>query len=224
MPPATTGGIRRRNPLVYAFVFIIGLLILEQILQQFSPDQLEDLMRDLGLYESFQYFIDTWWPIIQVFSVLVSILLLIGIWYCRKQIIAIRKAENEELYPAEEEVPAGLPGETDTLPGVDDTQSKWQKVLSYVDSDNPSDWRQAILEADIMLEEMLDAMTYDGEGVGEKLKQADKASFTTLDKAWEAHKVRNAVAHEGASYRITQREARRVIELFRQVFQEFNYI
>jgi len=224
MPPASTGGIRRRNPLAYLAVFVVILILLEQALEQFSPQHLEAFLREMGVYETMFGLYQTWWPVVQVVAVFISIALLIGIFYCRKQIIAIRKAENEELYPPQEDAPAGLPGETDVLPGADDAQSKWQEVLAYVDSENPSDWRQAILEADIMLEEMLDAMTYDGEGVGEKLKQASKAEFTTLDKAWEAHKVRNAVAHEGASYRITQREARRVTELFRQVFQEFSYI
>jgi len=197
-----------------------AVLILGELIRRITSSRLQELLERLGIYQA----LVEWWPIIQILSVVISILLLIGIFYCRRKIIEIREEEKKELYPSEEEVPAGLPGEADVLPGADTAQSRWQQVLAHVDADSPSDWRQAIIEADIMLDDMLGVMPYEGDSVGEKLKQASKAEFTTLDKAWEAHKVRNAVAHEGASYRITQREARRVIDLFRQVFQEFNYI
>ena len=71
---------------------------------------------------------------------------------------------------------------------------------------------------------MLDKSGYRGEGIGEQLKSADKSDFTTIDDAWEAHKIRNSIAHEGASFMITEREAKRVIGLYKKVFEEFDYI
>jgi hypothetical protein len=101
---------------------------------------------------------------------------------------------------------------------------KWERVLTHIESLNENDWRLAIIEADIMLAELLDTMHLNGDSIGEKLKGIEKSDFTTLDKAWEAHKVRNEIAHAGGDFRISQREALRVVELYKDVFKEFQFI
>ena len=96
--------------------------------------------------------------------------------------------------------------------------------MAHVDSPNTSDWRQAIIEADIILGDVLTRMKYQGEGIGEQLKGANKADFKTMDQAWEAHRIRNQKAHEGSDFAMSQHEAKRVINLYKQVFEEFFYI
>jgi len=100
----------------------------------------------------------------------------------------------------------------------------WLHVVALLDSHNQNDWRQAIIEADIMLDEMLGKMGYDASSVGEKLKMIEPSDFTTLDDAWEAHKVRNRLAHQGKDYPLGQTAARQVIGLYEKVFKEFYYI
>ncbi len=75
-----------------------------------------------------------------------------------------------------------------------------------------------------MLDDMVDAMGYEGEGLGERLKQIERSDFNTLNQAWEAHKIRNNIAHAGSDFTLTQREVRRVIDLYKQVFDEFDFI
>ena len=101
---------------------------------------------------------------------------------------------------------------------------KWKIITDHIESETANDWRLAILEADIALGEMLDKLGFRGEGIGEQLKSIDKSDFTTIDDAWEAHKIRNSIAHEGASFLITEREAKRVIGLYKKVFEEHGYI
>ena len=100
---------------------------------------------------------------------------------------------------------------------------QWIKILAYLEPDNQSDWKQAIIEADNLLDEMVAAMPYPGENLGERLKNVEPSDFLTLQDAWEAHKVRNQVAHE-SGFTLTRREARRVMELYERVFREFNFI
>ncbi|HEY4517854.1 MAG TPA: hypothetical protein VJI74_03125, partial [Candidatus Paceibacterota bacterium] len=85
-------------------------------------------------------------------------------------------------------------------------------------------WKQAIIDADVLLERMIDVMGYRGENLGEKLKAIERSDFKNLDNAWEAHKIRNQVAHEGSNFVLTEREAKRVIDLYRQVFEEFKFL
>ncbi|MEX0918521.1 MAG: hypothetical protein WDZ85_00935 [Candidatus Paceibacterota bacterium] len=99
----------------------------------------------------------------------------------------------------------------------------WEKILAYLELDNPSDWKLAIIEADVMLDKLVSRMGYPGNNLGERLKTIEPSDFLTLQDAWEAHKARNAIAHE-ASYQLSHHEARRVIGLFKRVFEEFYFI
>jgi len=105
-----------------------------------------------------------------------------------------------------------------------ETSKRWGKIVEHINSSNPSDWRFAILECDIILDEMLTKMNYHGETLSDKLKAVEKSDFLTIDKAWEAHRVRNDIAHEGSNFEISDSEARRVVSLYEEVFKEFHYI
>lgn len=146
-------------------------------------------------------------------SLILILLFLAGIIYSLIRIRQIRREENEEL------------GKIIVVKGTaEKKKEKWNQLVDLASSENESDWRLAIIEADTMLDDMLDVMGYKGEGIGEKLKQIEKSDFTTLNQAWEAHKVRNNIAHAGSDFVLTQREVRRVIDLYKQVFEEFEFI
>lgn len=101
---------------------------------------------------------------------------------------------------------------------------RWEHVKSLMGSRNSSDWRQAIVEADIILDTMLNAMNYEGNSIGEKLKKIEPSDFLTLNKAWEAHKIRNKIAHTGSGFELSKDEAERAIKMYQHVFDEFFYI
>ena len=101
---------------------------------------------------------------------------------------------------------------------------KWMRVEKHIESENPSDWRLAVLECDIILEEMVEVMGYRGENLGERLKQVERSDFNTIDQAWEGHKIRNTIAHEGSDFVLSHHEAKRVVGLYKQVFGEFKFI
>lgn len=145
------------------------------------------------------------------------IVMLIGIIVAAERKKAIRRKEKEIYNPKVKE-------EKDEERGDPGLTLRWRKIIEHVETENPNDWKQAIMEADIILGEILDKMGYQGEGIGEKLRRVEKADFQTLDQAWEAHKIRNIIAHEGASYELTKHEAKRVVNLYKQVFEEFFYI
>jgi hypothetical protein len=100
---------------------------------------------------------------------------------------------------------------------------RWANIQGLIRSYNANDWKQAIMEADIMLDDMLKKMGYQGKSIGDRLKTVESADFMTLDEAWEAHKFRNRIAH-GSSYVLTKDEAERVIKMYEKVFSEFFYV
>jgi hypothetical protein len=147
-----------------------------------------------------------------------SLFFFIGIIYCVEQLKYIRKKEDEiskvKVVPAFEDVPASENVMT----------KRWESVKAHIATDNPNDWRQAIIDADIILDDILNRMGYHGESVGEKLKRVAKGDFATLDDAWEAHKVRNQIAHEGSALGLNHHEAKAAIDRYKRVFEEFYYI
>src|SRR3989344_1467175 len=157
----------------------------------------------------------TRWETFVALSVLVSLLLAAGIIYCIMRILQIRHNERLRLEASSESV---------VIKDVSKTQLRWNRVLEQVHSDSEQNLRLAILEADIMLNELLDVFGYRGETMADKMKTVDSAQFKTIDLAWEAHKMRNAVAHKGMMQELTPREAQRVIGLYAQLFREFKFI
>lgn len=102
--------------------------------------------------------------------------------------------------------------------------SRWQYIKQLIESPQESDWRQAIIEADIMLDETLTRNGYMGGSIGDKLKTANPQRFMTLQNAWEAHKVRNDIAHQGSAFQLSNHLAFRTIQNYEAVFREFNEI
>lgn len=155
-------------------------------------------------------------------SILVSIVLFVGIIYSVERLKSIRKKEDIIL-SAKADMGYEIVSKNNEQSNPE-MAHRWDTVLNHVESQNKNDWRQAVIEADIILGDLLIKMGYRGAGIGEQLKRATKSDFKTLDEAWEAHKIRNELAHNGSDFEFNQHEARRVIHLYRKVFEEFFYI
>lgn len=173
-----------------------------------------------GLLSSLFFFLrDSVWPIIKLALAVGGALAAGGLAYSLIKLTAINKIENAIFKP--KVVPIGA-----LVGGVKEEakNARWEKVVELSNSSNPSDWRLAIIEADVMLEERLSAMGLLGDSVGDMLKSVGEGDMVTLDAAWEAHKVRNRIAHSGSEFDLNERETRRTISLFEAVLKELKVI
>lgn len=158
-------------------------------------------------------FFSTIWSIVIVLSYIVSLaalLLLVFTTVRIRQILEDEEHKYSTLSPDEAE------RRTDN--------SRWAHIMMLIGSPQESDWRQAIIEADIMLEEMLIERKYEGETTSERLERADPAALKSLPFAKEAHQVRKELAHYGASYKLDDNIAYRTIKNYETVFVEFGEI
>jgi len=162
-------------------------------------------------FSSLIVFLSQLWLWIVYVGYAVSVIALFMIIYTTVRLFELRKRE-EEYYG--------------TLILAPDAESgghpRWEHIKELVDGPNPSQWREAIIEADILLDETLSRAGYEGESVSEKLKSADQ--FASLQDAWEAHKVRNQIAHEGSTFDLTESLARRTVARYEAVFREFKVV
>ncbi len=152
------------------------------------------------------------------FSLVLSLLLIFAVVWSSIKLMKVRKQMHDALNLPNQAVVKDGPAPAPVV------NQKWESVLTRINSTNPSDWKLAILECDIMLAEILEKMGYMQESIGDKLKAIEPSDFTNIEAAWEAHKIRNAIAHEGSDFMINEREAKRVIALYEAVFREFEFI
>lgn len=101
---------------------------------------------------------------------------------------------------------------------------RWSKTLNYLFSQHSSDWKLAIIEADSMLESLLEQLGFRGASLGDRLKLANQDNFPNLTIAWDVHTIRNRIAHEGLAFELSQHEAKRVIALYERIFHDYGYI
>jgi hypothetical protein len=151
------------------------------------------------------------WIWINVVGYALSVVGLFIIVYCTVRLFELRKREHEYYHTP--------------LAGAQTGESpRWKRIQTLAAGTSQSEWREAIIEADIMLEDVLTSAGYEGDGVGEKLMSADPKQFQTLQDAWEAHKVRNLIAHEGSAFNISDTLTHRTIARYESVFREFKAI
>ena len=101
---------------------------------------------------------------------------------------------------------------------------KWHYILTLAESPNDSDWRVAIMEADSMMEDILRERGLSGSTLSELLEGAKESGYRSIQDAWDAHIIRNKIAHEGADFPLSQVEVRRVIKMYQNFFEELEVI
>lgn len=142
-----------------------------------------------------------------------AVVILGGVFWLTLRIRDIKKAEREKYTP--------IPAEENEAKAL---LIQWQVVLNHVNSESPAEWKLAILEADNLLDEILDAEGYQGETIGEKLKAMDPGTIHSYNDLWEAHKMRNQIAHETTTMELSKKAARDTINKFEAAFRELGHI
>lgn len=152
-----------------------------------------------------------------VLGLILTFVLLILIVYVQ---IRLHQVEHEGFHRLEVHAVAHAEPEVESHPG----NERWERIVELANSANASDWRRAVLEADIMLGDVLNGVGYPGASVGEQLRHANPIQMTTLDLAWKAHKLRNDIAHQGEGLQLTERDVRTAIDYYKRVFEELGAI
>lgn len=96
---------------------------------------------------------------------------------------------------------------------------KWNKLIERIKSGDERDLRLAIIEADVLVDEVLKEHGHPGSDMGERLKSIYPNEFSNINELWEAHKIRNRLVHE-ADFHLSIQEYKRIIEIYHRVLEE----
>jgi hypothetical protein len=168
-------------------------------------------------WDSFLISVGHWWDIYSVIAILLSLVFFVGFIYAKLRYAQVSDMEQMALREGEAKWATRHEGAGSKNP-------RWETIQKRVAENSPESWRIAIIEADILLDEALTDAGYTGQSIGDKLKTANPHSFTTIQDAWEAHKVRNQIAHAGSDFILTKKTAQETIVQFERVFREFGII
>lgn len=163
-------------------------------------------------YAVFQAFLAHVWTIIVIIGYIVAVLGFFIIIYVTVRLFELRAREHEYY------------GTVIAAPESGGKNARWEHIERLMEGGSMSEWREAIIEADIMLDDMLSRQGYVGDGVSEKLRMVERSDFNSLNNAWEAHKVRNRIAHDGMAFDLSETLAQRTIANYEAVFREFKLI
>lgn len=151
------------------------------------------------------------WSVLGLASFVFSLFAFFVLAYCTVRLYQIKEQEEHERWSDLDPIVAEH----------DKDHSRWAHIQELIESSQERDWREAVMEADIMLEDALIDRGYPGDTTGERLKNAPLA---TIEEAWDAHKVRNQIAHEGVMFELDDHLAYRTIKKYENVFRELGEI
>ena len=154
-----------------------------------------------------------------IFLFLLALLFIAGIFYYLYLAYEIRQEEVQHVdhwHAPETHAPSAEP--------ANPRLQRWEKVVGLFNSSDHASWRLAIIEADTMLDELMQYLGFDGLSLGERLKSVSPRVFPPLQDAWEVHNLRNKLAHEGLSYDIQPDEAIRARKIYENIFRGYNFI
>lgn len=102
-------------------------------------------------------------------------------------------------------------------------KDSWQGVLIHINSNNESDWKLAIIEADKLADNLLIQKGYKGDSMAERLTSIEKNELRSIDLLWEAHKTRNRIAHK-TGFKLSHHEATKAISYYKEALEELTQL
>lgn len=103
-------------------------------------------------------------------------------------------------------------------------QKRWNKVKERIKSDNPSQYKVAIIEADAIAEEILGGIGYGGENMSQKLEQVGEMHLDEHSQTLaEVHKLRNRIVHE-ADFEIDQEMASAAVQVYENFLKYLEFL
>jgi hypothetical protein len=94
-----------------------------------------------------------------------------------------------------------------------EAQESWRRIETHFYHGGESDLKVAILEADKLLNNALRDAGMMGIQLGDRLKKANESQIPNLNDLWQAHKLRNQIAHE-SNFVLKRDLAERALDIY----------
>ncbi|MEI8103550.1 MAG: hypothetical protein WCG84_01440 [Candidatus Moraniibacteriota bacterium] len=100
---------------------------------------------------------------------------------------------------------------------------EWQHILDRLKKNDPNENKLAILEADQFTDRVLQEIGYPGINLQERLDAMALVSFESVDKAIEAHQIRNRIIFD-TEWHPTREETTHALGLFQDFLDHWEIV
>ena len=154
---------------------------------------------------------------LKIISGIISALFVVGIAYAayHTQRVFAKYRANAGLATAQAPLPTTEPSPKNI--------AQWNTILERAASDDENERKLAIIAADSLLDKIFVLQGYTGENLGARLRNIEPSDLDTLQDVWEAHKLRNRIAHE-PRHALSREEAISAVKRYENTLKELRYL
>lgn len=92
-------------------------------------------------------------------------------------------------------------------------KKRWEKIKKRLETENISQYKAAILEADNIADKLIEKIGYKGKNMAERLEQIRPGQLYKLEELKKAHQIRNQIIHE-ADFKVDKKTAEEIIGIY----------
>ncbi|MEK7576671.1 MAG: hypothetical protein AAB482_03165 [Patescibacteria group bacterium] len=155
--------------------------------------------------------------VLKYISGILSVAATIGILYVVAQTAKLRPPITSRVVVTESSSPPKEPKSDGTF------QSEWNRIKEKLQTASDNDAAYLIIEADALADDVLKHFRIPGETMGERMDFITGPDMKSSQDFWDAHKMRNQIAHEGAK-NVLYVDAVYALEKYEKVLRELNVI
>jgi hypothetical protein len=100
---------------------------------------------------------------------------------------------------------------------------KWNAIREHLETDNVSQFKVAVLEADNLIDRILEKMGYKGKNMSERLDKIKPGQLEYLEEIREAHKIRNQIIHE-KDFMINRKKTEEVLATYEKLLRNLEFL
>ncbi len=97
----------------------------------------------------------------------------------------------------------------------------WKKIVQKMESGLESEYKLAIIEADVMLDEILKRIGRTEKSLDDKLNAMNSIEIGNIKEIKEARKIRNSIVYD-PDYHLTLDEAKETLQVYEETFKNLN--
>ncbi len=95
----------------------------------------------------------------------------------------------------------------------------WTDIVKRANTGSPENLRWAIMESDALVDLVIKEKGLPGDTMADRLANFRREEYKTIDKMWDAHRLRNEIAHT-PGFKISTRQAEKALFAYRDFLKE----
>lgn len=212
--------------IIRIFFIVLGLFIVGAIIVQgFNSDLFTRAAISQGFFTRswdvlvtiWKYWLGTFFIVLNLFLFGIFVVSLIKAWPYREH----QKLVVWGLKPSHAHGPShGIPGVAGAKIEKNPLILKhWTEIVRKANTGLPENLRGAVVEADALTDLFLRQAGYAGDTMADRLMQLNKDQIKSLDRLWDAHRLRNEIAHT-PGFVVESKDAQRALVAIRDFLKE----